>query len=186
MSERQGAKTPRLEEERRKKTNFYLFSSFFPLRLGAFAFISICSVAAAPSTSPTTQPPGGRVVAPEKRDVPGQKFAIAEGEVYVPDFFTPGEKTDVVVWFLGEPWVVEQEFYDAHKNAVLLVANAQTRQNNFAGPHQFQNLLGNVAIALKKKEICDAPIGKVCLASFSGGYTALRQLLTFEETVAQV
>src|SRR5256885_16705430 len=138
---------------------------FRKLAISLLFFISI-------GAAPTTEPRGGRVVAPEKRDLPGQRFAIGEGEVFVPDYFSPGEKTDVIVWFLGAPWVVEQEFYDAHKNAVLFVASSQTLQNNFPGPRHFENLLGNIQLALKKKDICDKPIGNVCLGSFSGGYTA--------------
>lgn len=156
------------------------------LRIALLSALLVSTVAAGPATAPTTEPRGGRTIAPEKRDVPGQRFAIAEGEVFVPDYFSPSEKTDVVVWFLGAPWVVEQEFYDAHKNAVLFVASPQTLQNNFPGPHQFRNLLGNIQLALKKKEIVDKPIGKVCLGSFSGGYTAVRQLLTFDEIVSLV
>jgi len=122
-------------------------------------------------------------VQPEKRQVPGQRFAIGDGEMFVPDYFSPAEKTDIVIWFLGAPWVVEQEFYDAHKNAVLLVANEQTLKNNFPGPRHFQNLLGNIQVALKKKNVTDKPIGKVVLCSFSGGYTVIRQLLSFQEIV---
>src|SRR4051812_37505483 len=69
-----------------------------PLRMTG-AFIAFISLAATPTTTPTTEPKGGKIIVPEKRDVPGQKFAIAEGELYVPDYFSPGEKTDVVVWF---------------------------------------------------------------------------------------
>ena len=111
------------------------------------------TLAAAPATKPTTQPPGGSVIAPDKRDVPGVKFAIAEGEVYVPDFYKPGEQIDVVLWFTGAPWVVEQEFYDAHKNAILFVAYNRIVENNFPGPQFFKNLLGNLQIGLKKKGV---------------------------------
>src|SRR5438067_1243694 len=84
--------------------------------------------------APATQPRPGRVVAPEKREAPGAKFAIAEGELFVPDFFTEGKTSDLVMWFQGPPWLVEQEFYSAHKNAVLFVASNQTQVNNFPGP----------------------------------------------------
>src|SRR3954471_13229339 len=150
------------------------------------ALIVCLTLAAAPATTPTTQPRGGSVIPPDKRDVPGVKFAIVEGEVYVPDFYKPGDPIDVVVWFLGAPWVVEQEFYDAHKNAVLFIASPQTLQNNFPGPRHFDYLLGNIQLDLKKKDVCDKPIGKVCLGSFSGGYTAVRQLLSFDEVVSRV
>ena len=148
--------------------------------------VLLCLIGAAPATAPTTQPRGGRVVAPEKRDVPGQRFAIPEGEIFVPDFFKPTQQTDLVVWFLGAPWVVEQEFYDARKNAVLFVATNQTIQNSYPGPRHFEYLVANIQRALKKKDIVDKPIGKICLGSFSGGYTAVRQLLTFEEVTDRI
>jgi hypothetical protein len=136
--------------------------------------------------APATQRAGGRLVQPEKRDVPGQKFAIGEGELYVPDFFKPGEKIDLAIWFLGAPWVVEQEFYEARKNAILFVASKQLMEANFPGPRHFDYLIGNIQIALKKKEITDKPIGKIALCSFSAGYSNVRQLLTFEEVRSRV
>jgi hypothetical protein len=145
--------------------------------------LTATSFAASPATTQSKEPPGGRIIQPKKREVPGQRFAIGDGEMFVPDFFSPGEKTDVVLWFLGAPWVVEQEFYDAHKNAVLLVANDQLVKSNFPGPRHFSNLISNIQTALKKKSITDKPIGKVVICSFSGGYTVVRQLLTFEEIV---
>ena len=154
------------------------------------AFILSLSFGASPTTSPTTQPRGGSVIPPDKRDVPGTKFAITEGEVYIPSFYKPGKTIDVVVWFLGAPWVVEQEFYDAHKNAILFVASPQTLHDNFPGPQFFRNLLGNLELGLKKKGVIpekgDTPIGKICLASFSNGYSAVRQVLTFPDVTEHV
>ena len=109
---------------------------------------------------PSSQPAGGNVTPPPQRNVPGTRIETVDGEIFVPDYFSPGEKTDVVVWFLGAPWVVEQEFYDAHKNAVLFVATTQTMQNSFPGWKKFDNLIGNIQIDLKKKNIADKPIGK--------------------------
>ena len=144
--------------------------------------LSLCLGAA-----PSTQPRGGFVNYPEKRDVPGVKFAISDGEVYVPDYFKPDDSVDVVVWFLGASWAVEQEFYDAHKNAILFIANDHLLQSNFPGPQHFKNLLGNLQLGLKKKGVvADKPVGKICLASFSNGYTVIRQLLTFDDVMTHV
>ena len=82
--------------------------------LAILFFVNLATAAptTAPATAPTPQPRGGSVIAPDRRDVPGVKFAITQGEVYVPSFFKPSDHLDVVVWFLGQPWVVEQEFYE--------------------------------------------------------------------------
>jgi hypothetical protein len=190
MIERQVAKKPSVERQEQKQLISISSLGAFSWLLGVLAFILSSSLQAAPTTSPTTQPRGGSVIPPDKREVPGLKFAIAEGEIYVPTFYKPGKNIDVVVWFLGAPWVVEQEFYDAHKNAVLFVASPQTLQNNFPGPQYFRNLLGNVELGLQKKgvipEKTNVPFGKICLASFSNGYTAVRQILTFEDITAHV
>jgi hypothetical protein len=185
------AKAPKRQgKSRRTEMRLGLRSLLFPWRLGALAFILFASLGAtpatAPSTAPTTEPRGGRVTAPERRDLPGQRILMTQGELFVPDFFVVGEKTDVVVWFLGAPWIVEQEFYEARKNAVIFIATNQTIEANFPGPRHFDNLIANIQLALKKKEVVDKPIGKICLCSFSGGYTAIYQLLTYEETTARI
>jgi len=183
--ERQDFKTPRGKNAKGAEKRFLALLSW---RIGVLAVILSSPVHGAPATAPATQPRGGAVIAPDRRDVPGIKFAIAEGEFYVPDFYKPGDTVDVVIWFEGAPWVVEQEFYDAHKNAVLLVAAPQTLQNNFPGPQFFKNMLGNLQIGLQRKGVIQKqkPIGKICLASFSGGYTAVRQILTFEDVVPHI
>ena len=49
-------------------------------------------------------------------------------------------------------------------------------------------MLGTLQIGLKKKGVAggEKPIGKICLASFSGGYTAVRQILTFDDVMTHV
>src|SRR5262245_49157744 len=117
-------------------------------------------------TRPTSQP-GGEVIAPPRRDVPGKRIQLESGELDVPDFHKPGERVDVVVWFLGAPWCAEQVFYDSGKNAVLLATNRKTLDAGFGRPEQFQALLDEISKQVHK------PMGKVCLCSFSGGYTAV-------------
>jgi hypothetical protein len=112
--------------------------------------------------------------------VPGQRIKLDSGELYVPDFFKPADRVDVVVHFLGAAWCVEQSFYDARKNGVLLVASAKTLSEGFPAPDQFDALLADISKAVGK------PIGRICLSSFSGGYTAVRDLLRHEAVARRV
>src|SRR5262245_48625524 len=90
-------------------------------------------LAASPQSRPTSRP-GGEIVPPPRRDVPGKRIELKSGELFVPDFFRAGEQADVAIWFLGAAWCAEQVFYDAHKNAVLLVTNAQTLKGGLGQP----------------------------------------------------
>src|SRR5215217_7406442 len=97
-------------------------------RLSSSVFICAPSVAClllfAATTFAQSKPstrPGGEVVPPVRRDVPGKRIKLVTGELFVPDFFRAGEiddRADVVVWFLGAPWCAQQVFYDARKDAV--------------------------------------------------------------------
>ena len=137
------------------------------------------SIASAQTTRPSSRP-GGEIIPPPRRDVPGQRIKLAAGELFVPDFFHADDKADVVVHFLGAAWCAEQTFYDARKNAALLVASAKTLSDGFATSAPFEAVLADVSKSIGR------PIGKVCLSSFSGGYTAVRDLLRHASVVQGV
>jgi hypothetical protein len=136
----------------------------------------ILTVGATPATKPSSRP-GGEIVTPPRRDVPGKRITLPVGELYVPDFFHTAGQADLVVWFLGAPWCAEQVFYDARKNAVLLCVNAQTLKDGFARPEAFHDLLQTVADALNKADVTDEGLGRVVLTSFSGGWTGVYSVL---------
>jgi len=130
--------------------------------------------AACGQTKPTSRP-GGEIVPPPRRDVPGKRVELKSGELFVPDFFRTDGRADVVVWFLGTSWCAEQVFYDAHKNAVLLVVNAATLKRGF----DFLDALEEVAGALDHQaDVTDEGIGSVSLISFSGGWSGVRDVLS--------
>jgi hypothetical protein len=140
--------------------------------------------ASAQSTRPTSRP-GGEIVPPPRRDVPGKRTTLKCGELFVPDFFAPAEDgTDVVLWFLGASWCAQQVFYDAHKNAVLMSSNAATLKKGFAADADLQDVLDEIEANLGGRKI-----HRICLASFSGGYTAVRDILRlgkFSELIGDV
>src|SRR5207244_4103393 len=85
-----------------------------------------------------TSRPGGEIVPPLRRDVPGKRITLQQGELFVPEFFHTDSRADVVIWFLGAAWCAEQVFYDARKNAVLLVVNKPTLDHGFANAIDFR------------------------------------------------
>ncbi len=118
------------------------------------------------------------IVAPPKRAVPGQHFPLKLGTLYVPDFFKPSSnKTDVVLFFHGAAWCAEQNFYDAHKNAVLVSVSGKDYGELFKDPARFDSILSDVTNQLAQAKICDAGVDEICLASFSGGYSGVREIL---------
>jgi hypothetical protein len=131
-----------------------------------------------PASKPSSRP-GGEIVPPPRRDVPGRRFQTDWGELYAPAFYDPAKSksAEIVVWFLGAAWCAEQNFYDAKKNAVLLCVNAEQMKHGFDQPERFRALLRDVQAKLADEHVTDKPIGKVCLGSFSGGYPSVRQLL---------
>ena len=152
-----------------------------------FFMLSLASSASlfAQTTKPSSRP-GGEIVPPAKRDVPGKRITLTRGELFVPDFVHADGKADVVVWFLGATWCAEQVFYDAHKNAVLLVVNNATLKHGFPKSSDFGDLLQEVAGALRQANVSDKGLGQVALVSFSGGWTGVYGVLSHADLSPQI
>jgi hypothetical protein len=127
-----------------------------------------------PSSAPTTRP-GGPIVPPARRDCPGKLIAIPAGQIFLPDYYEPAGQVDVVLWFLGASWCVNQEFYDTRKNAAIFVANRGTIDAGFHDEQSFDALLSEISNSL------GAPIGRIVVGSFSGGYVAVRDILKLKK-----
>ena len=56
--------------------------------------------------------PANALVPPPRRDVPGKRFSLSLGTLYVPDFFDSEvtTATEVVVFFHGAAWCAQQNF----------------------------------------------------------------------------
>ena len=159
----------------------------------------------------TLEPKGP--IAPPRRDVPGRRGELSIAKIYVPDHFviTDGEPVDVVIWFHGAPWCAEQVFYDSRKNAVLVTVTAKNLWETFRRQQALENLLEETNAWLSRQsnlaatdpipapEEKESPpsnrsdtnvnIGRVCLASFSGGYVAVREILKqpqYQEIISDV
>ncbi len=122
-------------------------------------------------------------IAPVRRDVPGTRGNLSIARIYVPERFTDNgfASNSVVVWFLGAPWCAEQAFYDAGKNAFLITVTTKELWETFRHPEALNELLTEADDWLKKQGVSDKPLGPICLASFSGGYVAIREILKHEQ-----
>lgn len=120
-----------------------------------------------------------QITAPQRKKVPGQRYHLAMGELFVPDYFRmpPSNKVDVVVFFHGAAWCAEQTFYEGRKNAALVSISAKDYQKEFSDRTRFQRILNEVTAKLEALGEVRPGLGKVCLASFSGGYAAVREIL---------
>ncbi len=77
------------------------------------------------------------VVPPPRRDVPGKRFSLSLGSLYVPDFFDSEATTatQLVLFFHGASWCAEQNHYHARKNAVLVAVSVK----NYGYPAVFND-----------------------------------------------
>jgi len=124
----------------------------------------------------------------QKRDIPGQHAKLSTGQLFIPDFFKPSPDgtNNLVLFFHGAAWCAEQNFYDARKNAVLVSISSADYAALFSDRKKFPALLDEIAKALAEKNIPSRAIGKVCLASFSGGYPAVCEILKQPKAVAKI
>ena len=143
--------------------------------------------AAEPPRNPHASPSDLVVKYPERRELPGQLLKNDWGEIFIPDFFNGQTgKTDLVVWFSGTPWCVEQNFYDATKNAVLVVVRDAQVDRKFDDPARFRNLLIDTAKALAKAKVADQPFGRICLGVWGKGLFSVRSILQQNEFIPHI
>lgn len=141
--------------------------------------------------SPPTQRPEVVIVPPTRINVAGYRQKLALGQLFIPDFWQPARKgkLDIVVFFHGADWVAEQTFYSARKNAVLVTISLKDYREAFSREQQFQALLDEtvrtVAHTLPGGQTVPH-VDRICLASFSGGYTAVREILGQESHYRRV
>lgn len=138
------------------------------------------------SDHPTTGPQPLNVL--PKRVIPGKRFTLTpKQQLFIPDFFKPEvtTQTHVVVFFHGAAWCSEQNFYTARKNAVL-VSISEDRMVDYAkwGEHLIP-MLQHVQETLAENGITTKPLS-ICVASFSGGYRAVQEILEQAEHVSLI
>lgn len=129
-------------------------------------------------------------ISPPRRDVPGKRFQLSLGSLYVPEFFNQyaSAGTDIVLFFHGAAWCSEQNFFDARKNAVIV--SITVKNYGYPGvlrdPQNLRAVLEETTKTLALNDITSKPLGNICLASFSGGYSAIREILKQEEFLPHI
>lgn len=156
-------------------------SRFLHISLVA-AVLILPSAVSAVTTASVSRSTTNTVVPPPRRNVPGQRYSASLGSLYVPSFFDAARTTatDVVLFFHGAAWCAEQNFYDARKNAVLISISLKDYARVFGDPDMLTQVLDSARQKLKDEGITTAPIGRLCLVSFSAGYAAVREILAQE------
>lgn len=146
----------------------------------------LTTTAFAETSRPEAKKTPAPLVLPERQSLPGKRFNLPLGELFVPHFYnaelTTG--TEVCVFFLGAAWVTQQNYDSARKNAPLVTIGFPTLGEYgpaFKSPKAFRDVLDSVQAKLVEENFTTRPITKVCLASFSGGYSAVREILSQRE-----
>ncbi|MBN1900247.1 hypothetical protein JW926_02845 [Candidatus Sumerlaeota bacterium] len=129
-------------------------------------------------------------IAPPRRDVPGKRFQLSLGSLYVPEFFNQyaSAGADIVLFFHGAAWCSEQNFFDARKNAVIVSISVKNYgyPEVFSDPKNLRDILEETTKTLARNDITSKPLGRICLSSFSGGYSAIREILKQEEFLPRI
>lgn len=131
------------------------------------------------------RPPEAPIVSNlEKAGVQGHEVQLSNGVLFIPDFFeAQSDAVDIAMHFHGAAWLVERNFYQTHKHAVLVSIHfpgfSSAYRKPFSDAQLFQQILDETLIALKERGIVepDTRVGRICLTAFSAGYGAIREIL---------
>ena len=121
-----------------------------------------------------------KITPPERKNIPGERFSLSTGKMFIPDYYKAPKdgKFDLVVFFHGAAWCSEQVFYEGRKNAVLVSISLSDYQGYFEDTTRFQKILDEIVLTLDTTGIIHNPsIDRICISSFSGGYSAPREIL---------
>ena len=179
-----------------------------PRLLAAFAIgIMACRPALAPTPAPAiVPPPASQNPSPmsdatrvherlQRRDLGGvtRTFAGPAGkpvEVWIPAIAVPRDTMDVVIHFLGAPWLPEQAVADAAPGAAAVVVNlgagSGIYDRSFRDPAAFDSLLAGIQRELGSASSRPTVPGRITLVGFSAGHGAVRAILREPRHFARV
>jgi hypothetical protein len=109
--------------------------------------------------------------------------------MYIPDYFHAGPEGefDLLFFFHGAAWCSEQNFYDSRKNAILVSISLADYQKYFQDTTRFRKLQQEVNYVLESTKLIPHPrLHKLAMSSFSGGYSAVREILRTPDYLNQV
>lgn len=135
------------------------------------------AVTSATATSATRS----TLVPPVRKVLLGKRISLSSSTLYIPDHFRADQtsNTELLLFFHGAAWVAEQNFEDAGKNAVLLTMSMgmDKYSQTFSTSGALERLIREAERALADASVTSAPVERICLSSFSGGYGAVREIL---------
>ncbi|HZO12318.1 MAG TPA: hypothetical protein VFB62_03645 [Polyangiaceae bacterium] len=141
---------------------------------------------AAPTASASARPKP-KVDDKLQRDV---RERSGNGSLYVPPHFAPdGSEFDLLVHFHGSATVVEQSVNAAKLNALVYVVSKEKGKNywkQFGPPGSFAAMLSQIEADVDKRGLPDAKVRRVAVSSWSVGYGAISQMLSFDAAVERL
>jgi hypothetical protein len=153
----------------------------------SLAMVLCVASAAAPARgeSPATRSAAAQeaVVRAGGQLLEGSHVKFGHADLYVPSFFRPVDGTyDLVVHFHGIPSLQENNFEQAHLNAVVVSVNLGTASdaysNAFRAPGSFDALLAQTQHALEKTgRAPGATLGRIALSAWSAGFASVGAIL---------
>jgi hypothetical protein len=137
-------------------------------------------------------PVGAAVCASEPPAEPkGQRIALTDGRLFVPDGFQPGpEGIDLTLHLHGSASVAEKNFVAARRPGVLvtvvLPGLSSVYTERFKDPKGFQRILDEARSQLEKLGVDKPRWRRVTVSSFSAGYGGIREMLKDPAAYARI
>jgi hypothetical protein len=107
-----------------------------------------------------------------------------------PDFSAPDGIYDVVIHFHGNTELVEQSLAYAHIGAVFVPQNlgvgSGPYEARFSPPGALPELLSRVQVAMERRGLAHARLGRVALIAWSAGYGAVLRILEHPEVAERI
>jgi hypothetical protein len=141
---------------------------------------------------PATSPPPtiARPRADAKLDRSGRTAFGGGYLALTPDFASPDGIYDVVIHFHGNTELVEQSLAYAHIGAVFVPQNlgvgSAPYEARFSPPAALPELLDRVQVAMERRGLAEARLGRVALIAWSAGYGAVLRILEHPEVAERI
>jgi hypothetical protein len=121
----------------------------------------------------------------------GQRVALTDGKLFVPDGFKPErDGIDLTLHLHGSATVVEKNFVGAGRPGVLvtvvLPGLSGVYTERFKDPKTFQRILDEARTHLAKLGVEKPAWRRVVVSSFSAGYGGVREMLKDEAAYARI
>jgi len=118
----------------------------------------------------------------EKQQVPGMRFGLSLGELFVPAEVHVEDSLPLIVHFHGAPWLVQYSLVKSGRRAALLTiqigAGSGVYRRAFENPERFDSLLAEARAKLSRATDHEVRWSNIALTAWSAGYGAIREILS--------